>query len=185
MKKGKIYLTTGPMFSGKTTWLVEELNKRKSNEVIAIKYFFDNRYDLENITTHDGKKIKAFPVKSREEILDLLNNNSNIKTVGIDELQFFESSISKLLEKLKSENITVLAAALNVDHNNKVWETTKKVEEIADITKNLVAICAFCGKKNATITNRKGRRNERIVIGGSELYESLCKKDYQKAITLV
>ena len=99
------------------------------------------------------------------------------------ELQFFDPSIAKLFVELKKKNLQMYIAGLNVDHNNKMWEATKAAIPIADKIHTLTAICATCGKKNATITNRKGRREERIVIGGSELYESLCRKDYLNAIS--
>jgi len=181
--KTKITLTTGPMFSGKSSWIIRELSKRNPNEVLAVKYFLDKRYDALSIATHDGIKLSAKSAKNEQDILKLIKSNPKIKTVGVDELQFFNPTISNLLTDLKSKNIEILAAGLNVDYNNKEWETTQKVRNVADRIIELVAICTVCGKKNATITNRKSRREERIVIGGAELYESLCEKDYSIAIS--
>ena len=171
------------MFSGKTSWLIAELTKNNLNEVLTIKYFLDNRYDNLSIATHDGIKLNAKPAKNEQDILKFLKEKPGTKFLGIDELQFFDSSIAGFIEELKKKKVNIFAAGLNVDHNNKEWETTKSVKKIADNVINLVAICAVCGQKNATITNRKGRREERVVIGGAELYESLCEKDYKK-ITL-
>ncbi len=183
MKKGELSFATGPMFSGKTTWLINTLSKRNKKETLVFRYFMDTRYATDSIATHDNKKMKAYPVKTGKEILSLVKNNLNVKTVGIDELQFFKPTIDKLLRLLKNNGIEIFAAGLNVDYRNKIWKTTEKVLPISDKVYKLTAICAICGKNNATITNRKERKNARIVIGGAELYESLCEKDYALVVS--
>lgn len=185
MKKGGIELAIGPMFAGKTTWLINKLEKYKKNQKIIVRYFLDNRYSTDSIVTHDGKKADAIAVKNANDILDAFKKTPNATILGLDELQFFEPSISELFEKLKKENVTIFISGLNFDHNHNMWEATKSTIPIADKIYNFKAICFYCGKKNATITNRKGRRDERIVIGGSEMYESLCEEDYKKAITKI
>jgi len=175
---GRITLATGPMFSGKSSWIIEELKNKNQEEVLAIKYFLDNRYDNENISTHNGKKINARAVNDEQDILNFLKKNPKVNTLGIDELQFFKPSMSEFLVSLRKDNINVFAAGLNVDFNNIEWETTKKVKRIADTVKTFVAVCAVCKNKNATITNRKTSENTRVIIGGAELYEPLCEKDY-------
>lgn len=177
--KTNIILTTGPMFSGKTSWLIKELNKKNLNEVLTVKYFLDDRYDNLSLATHDGIKLNAKSAKNENDILGFLKEKPNTKYLGIDELQFFNLSIVRFIEDLKKKDIEILTAGLNVDHNNKEWETTNALRGVADRIIELKAICAACGKKNATISNRKTRRDERVVIGGAELYESLCEKDYE------
>ena len=182
--KGKISLITGPMFSGKTTWLINELSKKQSTELIAVKYFLEKRYAIDSISTHDGKKLKAESVKNESDILNLLKKNPHVKSIGIDELQFFKPAISILLSELREKNINIYAAGLNVDFRNKEWETTKKVKDISDFTKTLFALCVICGKRNATISRRKGTSKERVVIGGSDIYEPVCEKDYDKEASI-
>lgn len=183
MNKGRIELAIGPMFAGKTTWLISRLEKYNKEQTVSIRYFLDDRYSINSIVTHDGKKLQAIAARDEKDILNALKKTPNAKILGLDELQFFKPSISKFFELLKKKSMTVFVAGLNVDHNNKIWEATGATIPVADKIYNFTAICAYCGKKNATITNRKGRKEERIVIGGSKLYESLCEKDYLKAIS--
>lgn len=178
MKKGRIELAIGPMFAGKTSWLIEKLAKNDSHEILTFKYYLDERYSKNHLATHDGKKLKASVVKSGKDIIQILKTRPQTKIIGIDELQFFESKISDLFQKLKEENLKVFIAGLNFDHNYKMWEATQATIPIADKVYKFKAICAICGKKNAVVTNRKGRKDERIVVGGSEFYEPLCLKDY-------
>lgn len=178
MKKGRIELAIGPMFSGKTSWLIEELGKYPSHEIIAIRSFVDTRYSTKELVTHDKKKIKAITAKGKRDILLALREKPTASILGVDEVQFFKPTITELFEKLKNKNFKILVAGLDLDHKNRIWDTTEAALKVADKINKLVAICAVCGKRNATITNRKGQRDQKIVIGGSELYEPLCMKDY-------
>jgi len=177
---GSIHLATGPMFSGKTTWLIDNLQKSNANETIAIKYFLDNRYAIDNIKTHDGKSIKAKNAKNESDILKLLKENPHIKILGIDEIHFFNPTISKFLNELKNKNLTIYTVGLNIDYKNREWETVIKVSEIADSKKLFKAICSTCGKRNATKIHRKTADKKRVLIGGADMYESLCEIDYFK-----
>ena len=54
-RHGQIQLIFGPMFSGKTTELIRRINRytiAKEN-CLLIKYYRDDRYDVENASTHD------------------------------------------------------------------------------------------------------------------------------------
>lgn len=177
MKKGKISLATGPMFSGKTEWLIKNLDKYKSKEILAIRYSFDNRYSTDSISSHNGLKLKAQGAKNLSDI-EILVKNTNYEIIGIDEIQFFEPEISDFLSLLKRKGTTILTAGLNVDYLNTPWETTERIAKIADEVNKFTAICSVCKKKNATITKRAGRSHKRIIVGGDEIYEPRCINDF-------
>lgn len=175
---GRIILATGPMFSGKTSWLIKNLAKRKPSEKLVLKFVFDNRYKTTSINSHDGTSLEAEPIENESDILGLLKEKPNLKVLGIDELQFFKPKVAQLLSELRSQNIDVFTSGLNVDFNNKKWETTEEIRKIADTVLLFKSVCVLCGNRNATITYRKSSSTDRILIGGSELYEPLCEKDY-------
>ena len=58
MKKGELVVIGGPMFSGKTTYLIKKLDRFKKKRVLVIKPKIDNRYHADKISAHNGK---AFP----------------------------------------------------------------------------------------------------------------------------
>ena len=49
---GYLEIILGPMFAGKTTELIEIYNKY-TEDVIAINYSDDNRYDDKKLSTHN------------------------------------------------------------------------------------------------------------------------------------
>ena len=62
MFHGRIELFTGPMFSGKTTCLMEALERLEQElklPFILIKHSLDNRYNAEKVTSHDGRQLPA------------------------------------------------------------------------------------------------------------------------------
>lgn len=181
MKKGKIELAIGPMFAGKTTWLIQNLEKENTENILSVHYFLDTRYSSDSLATHDGKKLKSIAVKDDTDILKALNKNPQITTLGLDELQFFKPNIAPFLSDLKEKRLNIYTAGLNVDFTNNPWEAVQAVTLIADNVTQLKAICAVCGKRNATNTFRKSKGEEKILIGGSKLYEALCEKDYLDA----
>lgn len=52
---GEIQVIYGPMFSGKSTELLRRIRRYKAanKKCIVFKYYLDDRYDKDNMSTHD------------------------------------------------------------------------------------------------------------------------------------
>src|SRR5262245_42182079 len=102
---GRIELICGSMFSGKT----EELIRRVRRALIAkqpIQVFkpqTDNRYGIEEVTSHNGQHIEAVPLAKASDILNELHDDTTV--VAIDEVQFFDKGIIAVVEKLAYDGI--------------------------------------------------------------------------------
>ena len=89
--KGRIEVICGSMFCGKT----EELIRRVRRAIIArqtIKVFkprIDDRYGIQNITSHTGQSVEAIAVESSKAILEL-GERRDATVIAIDEAQFFD-----------------------------------------------------------------------------------------------
>ena len=70
---GYLELIIGPMFSGKTSRLVEIYNQCNFCDipVVAINHDIDNRYDEELLSTHDKIKIPCIKTNSLKNIFFL------------------------------------------------------------------------------------------------------------------
>ena len=75
---GYLELIIGPMFSGKTSRLVEIYNQCKfcNIKVIAINHSIDNRYDDDLLSTHDKIKI---PCIKTERLFDVWSDNVSLE----------------------------------------------------------------------------------------------------------
>jgi len=86
---GKIELILGPMFSGKSTRLIETIRKcvYKNKKTIMIKFIGDQRYSKKSeVVTHDLIKYDSIDCKNLSDSFDVLKEYD---IIGIDEGQFF------------------------------------------------------------------------------------------------
>ena len=174
----EIQVITGCMFAGKTTELINRLRATNANYLL-VKPVVDNR-DSENIVcTHDGVEEKAIRVRKISDVFTLL---SNIQVVGIDEAQFFTTSIIDDLYYLKEKNIKIIIAGLEKDYLHKPFKSMTKIISMSDSVIRLNAICHHCGK-DATYSHRKNTTSkDQLLIGSENFYEALCEECFNNII---
>lgn len=177
MKRGSIQLAAGPMFSGKTNWLIEKIDSLDPETTLTISYSLDTRFGKEMISSHDGKSHKAIPVEKTSSIKSLVDSKNPLY-LAIDEVQFFDTDIVKYLDELRDKRIDIFVAGLDFDYLKNQWINTQKIVKIADVFYSLKAICSICNKKNAIYSKRIKDLEKRVVIGGSELYEPRCENHF-------
>lgn len=177
-KRGWIEVICGSMFSGKT----EELIRRMKRAQIAnlkteiFKPAIDNRYDKNNVISHDENIIISQPVQDAQAILLLAQN---IDVVGIDEAQFFDNDIIPVCESLALNGTRVIVAGLDMDYLGRPFGAVPQLLAIADYITKLHAICVHCGNI-ASMTYRKTKQSRQIVIGELDIYEPRCRACYLK-----
>ena len=102
--------------------------------------------------------------------------------VLIDEVQFLKKHhVLELVEIVDSFEVPVLAYGLKNDFQNELFEGSYYMLAYADKIEEIKTIC-WCGRK-ATMVARLVNGNivkqgEQIVIGGNDMYVSLCRKHY-------
>ena len=183
---GKIEVVVGPMFSGKSEWMISKLQLHKfaKNSILAIYHKEDLRYGKDAIHSHNGSKFLAEAATTTEDIEKLVAKLPNLEILGIDEIQFFDSRLAGLCLTLQKNGVSIYASGLDLDASGVPWETTSAMMAIADRVEKKVAVCSKCNKINATRTQRilKGKNSAknlpRKVIGGVGTYEARCIKHY-------
>ena len=92
MRRGRVEVVCGSMFSGKTEELIRRLRRAQfaKQRVEIFKPSIDVRYSEEEVVSHEGNSILSTPVDSSASIL-LMGQESDV--VGIDEAQFFDEHI--------------------------------------------------------------------------------------------
>ena len=94
MDKGYLKIIVGPMFSGKTTNLINTYNKVIKENTIVINHISDDRYTESNeLVSHDGDKIPCYNFTNLREIYDIEHDITKWKYVLINESQFFDDLI--------------------------------------------------------------------------------------------
>ena len=188
MKNGSITIATGPMFSGKSLWLIKNLESLKKENIpfIAIRYAKDNRFSNDSIASKNGETFPAENALNTEDISKLITKHSNKDVLVIDEIQFFDSTLVTILEDAKDIGMTVLAGGLDTDFLQRPWETTTKLMEIADEVLKFHATCDICKNDRAIFTQRlingkpAPKNDPKMLIGNKGLYSPRCEIHYEK-----
>ncbi len=176
MKKGKIELIFGSMFSGKSEELMRRLRRATiaGKKVQLFKPAVDTRHE-ENIKTHDGQvSMTAIVVTSAPEILMKVDADTTV--VGIDEAQFFGESLPTVANALATLGCKVIVTGLDMFADGLPIEVMGQMACIADKVDKLNAVCLTCGA-DAYLSHRLPGTGtgETIDIGGADKYEALCR----------
>ena len=172
--EGKLVLILGPMFSGKSTRLIEVIRKYtyKAKKTIMIKYFADKRYsEKSEVVTHDLIKYDSMDCKILGDSFKILKNYD---VIGIDEGQFFPDLV-EICEKLVLLKKIVIIAALNGDFRMEPFPVISRIISKADKIKLLKAYCFNC-HKDAKFSLRIVQSNETVLIGAGEAYKPACRE---------
>jgi thymidine kinase len=175
---GKIKLILGPMFSGKSTRLVETVRKYtyKNKKTILVNFVGDKRYsENSQIVTHDLNKYDSLSCQMLGDIYDIIKNYD---VIGIDEGQFYPDVVN-ISEKLAYNGKILVIAALSGNFKMEPFENVSKLISKADKIKLMKAYCFYC-QKLAGFSLRTVCSDKEILIGAAEAYRPVCKKCYYK-----
>ena len=180
LKRGRIEVICGSMFSGKTEELIRRMRRAEfaHQNVEIFKPSVDNRYSLEEVVSHDHHTIKSTVIDSSSSILLL---SSDIDVVGIDEAQFFDKGLVEVCNELAAQGIRVIVAGLDIDYRGVPFGPMPDLLAIADEVTKVHAICVRCGDL-AYISHRIVESDKRVLIGEKDHYEPLCRRCFLKAI---
>ncbi len=180
-REGSIEVITGVMFSGKS----EELLRRVRRALIArrsvqvFKSHLDDRYSgIRAISSHDGRRVEARPVSSSLEIAEQTRNDVDV--VAIDEVQFLDSGIIEVANRLADRGIRVIISGTDMDFRGEPFGPIGPLLAVAESIDKLHAICVVCGdlatRNQRLIDGRPAvAEGPTIQVGGSETYEARCR----------
>jgi len=182
-----IHVITGPMYSAKTSAMISHV---KDHKYAGCKFQFfkptkDNRYSENRIITNNGElSVPATNIQDSKDLETKLNLSTEV--IGIDEIQFFDSDIIKLLINLRKEKKQIYVACLDKYHNmlpTPFIDNKKNIGEllaIADIIEKKTAYCQekindeICGATARYTKKIKGNKNQLVEVGGKEMYIATC-----------
>jgi thymidine kinase len=171
---GCIEVICGSMFSGKSEELIRRLRRAKiaKQKVVAFKPRIDDRYDDEDIVSHDERRIESVRVDDAAEIPARVPADAQV--VGIDEAQFLGPELPRVCEALAARGVRVIVAGLDQDYLGRPFEPMPALLAVAEYITKTLAVCVKCGRP-ANRTQRIIASQERVVVGASEAYEARCR----------
>uniref|UniRef100_A0A6C0ITX8 thymidine kinase n=1 Tax=viral metagenome TaxID=1070528 RepID=A0A6C0ITX8_9ZZZZ len=187
----KLDIILGPMFSGKTTKLLDIMDAfdKKDVKYIAIKPEIDNRYtDTDNnyIISHNLKKKQCNITSNLKDIFEEIKvkqESDSIQYILIDEGQFFNNLYNFCILCLEKLNINVIVTGLDGDYKRKPMGEILDLLPIANTITKLSSKCNVC-QEDAIFTHRTVANTDQVLIGGSDEYIPLCRKHYVEKNTM-
>lgn len=175
---GYLEIFIGPMFSGKTSKLIE-LYKQYSfcNIPLAvINHSSDNRYDDTMLSTHDKIMI---PCLQTETLTHVTNDMDNVDVILINEGQFFDDLYDFVVDMLKF-NKKIYVSGLDGDFKREKFGKILDLIPLCDKVTKMTSLCSLC--KNGTpglFSMRLTHEKEQMLIGSSN-YIPVCRYCYEE-----
>ena len=183
----QLYYRYSTMNAGKSIELIKVAYnyEERGKQVLTLIPSVDDRYGVGVITSRIGIQREALVVNEDTNILELYireNEKRKIDCVLIDECQFLKKHhVQELVEIVDSCDVPVLAYGLKNDFRNELFEGSYYMLIYADKIEEIKTIC-WCGRKATmvarVIDGRVVKQGEQVVIGGNDMYVSLCRKHY-------
>ncbi len=184
-----ITIIYGPMFSGKTTKLIEIheniATKFGNDKCIAFNYALDKRYGENQIISHDGLKIDCYSIIN---ICDLMENNEiqskmlKAEYIFINEAQFFDNIDKHVLFLNKALKKNVILCGLDLDYKREKFGTLMKLIPYATTILKMTGKCHYFkdGCIHDSLYSHRIVNNESQILIGSSEYIPLCEICYNK-----
>ncbi len=204
INSGYLELIVGPMYSGKTSRLVEVYNKCKFCNILVsvINHTIDNRYDEELLSTHDKVKIPCIKterlmdfwldpkiniLEDRLSIEDRLNILPKLKEIWqicrsevilINEGQFFPD-LKEFVDYLLKNEKKVYICGLDGDFERKKFGQILDLIPLCDKVTKLTSLCSLCKDGTPGIFSMRLTKETEQTVVGSENYIPVCRKCYE------
>lgn len=188
---GYLELIIGPMFSGKTSKLIEIYKQCVfcNISVCVINHSFDTRYHDKLLSSHDKVMVPCLQATELNEIWtknESLNDSDNsennkIKQTEvflINEGQFFPDLYEVVLDMLQHKKI-VYVCGLDGDFERKRFGQIIDLIPHSDTITKLTSLCSLCKNGSRGIFSMRLTNEKQQTLIGSDNYIPVCRKCYK------
>jgi thymidine kinase len=188
---GYLEIIIGPMFSSKTSTLLEIYKKCKfcNISVSIINHSIDQRYHNTMVSTHDKIMAPCIQANKLSEIWlndnidnELVDNDSytllqNSGVILINEGQFF-SDLYEVVVDMLNKNKKVYICGLDGDFERKKFGSVLDLIPLCDKVTKLTSLCSLCKDGTPGIFSMRLTKEREQTVVGSENYIPVCRKCY-------
>ena len=178
--KGYLDLIIGPMFSGKTSSLINHYNRYRvyNQKVCIINYEDDTRYTTHGISTHDKVIVNCIMSKTLKEVVE--KHIDNYDVFLINEGQFFKDLFDSVFHLVEVKHKRVHIAALDGSFKREPMGDILKLIPLCDNVEKKHAVCVQCDDgTNAIFSKRLSKDTNEILISSTD-YIAVCRNCYHK-----
>lgn len=182
---GYLDLIMGPMFSGKTEFLLRELHifSIMGASVLYVNHSLDTRGEVFSSHSPFLNEIVNFHAKKMTNINELLSITEEYLVIGIDEAQFFGGLKDVVMELVEKHGKRVLVAGLSGTFKREAFGDMIDLIPVCDRVTKLTSCCTECAKhkkiKHAHFSHRLDHsKKDDVLVGASGEYVPLCRECY-------
>ena len=182
-ESGYLEIILGPMYSGKTSRLVEIYKQCKLCNIpgAVINHSIDTRYDSGDLlSTHDKIKI---PCIKTTNLFDIYENEDVYfsKVILINEGQFFPDLYHFVEDMISNVNKKkVYICGLDGDFKKQKFGEILDLIPLCDKVTKLTSICSLCKNGNPGIFSKRISDEKEQTLVGSDNYIPVCRICYEK-----
>jgi thymidine kinase len=195
---GYLEIIKGPMFSGKTTRLLDIYKKFSFCEIktMVINYEKDNRYSDILLSSHDKVMIPCIKALKLSDIIQFTDDKIDCtintkyyedfmraKAILINEGQFFTDIVEWVTIAVEKYHKNVYICGLNSDFKRSKFGNWLDLEAMSDNIVMLHSFCSHCKRRPAIFSHRLSNEEELEVIG-ADSYIPVCRKCYNMLINM-
>ena len=191
----KLHFFYSTMNAGKSTALLQSNHNYKESNLKTLLFVPKSIADKSNgkIVSRIGLEADAIVVNDEYEFYDEIvkKQSEKISCIFVDEAQFLTKKQVHSLGKVADElNIPVMTYGIRTDFQGELFEGSQELLALADNLKELKTICSECDKKATMVVrlDSNGKillEGEKILIGGNEIYKTLCRKHFRELTKLI
>lgn len=181
-KEGYLSLFIGPMYSGKTSKLLELYKQFKFCEMptLVVNYIGDNRYDTTMLSTHDKSMIPCMMCETLSDICDIFNDKlteqfTDADIILINEGQFFKDIVEWVTIAVNKYHKHVYICGLDGDYKRRLFGNWLDLIPQSDAIIKLYSFCSNCKKHPGIFSHRLNNETQQVLIG-ADSYIPLCRK---------
>ena len=195
---GYLEIIKGPMFSGKTTRIMDIYKKYNFCDIktMVINYEKDIRYSDDMLSSHDQIMIPCIKALTLADVVNIADASAKntpslaasvtgkyaiefleAKAILINEGQFFTDIVEWVTLAVEKYHKNVYICGLNSDFKRQKFGNWLDLEAISDNVVMLHSFCSKCKRRPAIFSHRLSKEQELEVIG-SDCYIPVCRKCY-------
>ena len=176
---GYLEIFIGPMYSGKTSKLLEMYKQYKfcNVPIEVINYSEDTRYHETMLSSHDKIMIPCIQTLRMSNVM----NEKRIRdadVVLINEGQFFQDLVPCVLELVKLKK-KVYISGLDSDFERKKFGTLLDLIPMCDKVTKIHSLCSICKDGTAGIFSLRLTQEKEQKVIGSDSYIPVCRYCYE------
>lgn len=182
---GFLDVIIGPMYSGKTDYLLRELNifSIMGARVLYVNHSLDTRGEV--FSSHNplisSDALRKIDTKKVFDVAELIAAADDYLVIGIDEAQFFNGLKDAVMHLVEEKGKRVLVAGLSGNYLREPFGDLIQLIPVCDRITKLSSCCSICAKakqiKQAHFSHRiHSEIKKDILVGAKDEYIPLCRE---------